>query len=453
MHTRSFVLGSLFVTASLAASTQTAAAQQCDPAKLMVVLDKSSSMQTGTINGDSKWSIAVGALDTVVTEFETSIEMGLTVFPVPDECSPGTMVVEPALDTRNAIMSELSETPPAAGNWTPMAQTLEATAVEPSLVNTAQPKFAVLVTDGWQWCSPYDPSTRFDPVDAIGSLNGAGVTTYVVGFGGAVDALALNMMAVEAGTAIPGCDPSGDTPTSPNPCYLQADDPSELQQVLTDIAVTVSAEVCDGLDNDCDGEIDEDLYRDCATDCGLGTETCDLGVWTGCDAPPVEDEVCDGFDNDCNGEIDPGCDCAAGDSRSCGGDETTGACTPGTQTCSADGMWGDCEGAVGPETESCDGLDNDCDGELDEMDDDVGNLCGPGFMCVEGGCEELDPVVPIGDDDEPEPMNPADDDGTAVANCACFVGDGSDPGQFAGGGLLVLLCAMVLGSRRRRRRG
>ncbi len=414
----------------------------------MVILDKSSSMQKGTIAGSTKWSIAVDALTTVVTEFENKIELGLTMFPNPNQCSPGTVNVEPGLGKRADILAQLADAPPSTGNWTPMSQTLEAVATEPSLVNTTNGKYAVLITDGWQWCDPYDASTRFDPVDAVRQLNAAGVTTYVVGFGGAVDALTLNSVAVEAGTARAGCDPTGDTPTSPNPCYYQADDPTSLVAALRTVATNASTEICDGLDNDCDGEIDEDLTRSCGTACGTGTETCVAGAWAGCDAPEPEAEICDGLDNDCDGTADPGCECAAGETRDCGGTETAGACQPGTQTCAADGTWGTCAGAVTPQNEMCDGVDNDCDGQVDETTDDVGGLCGPGFICVDGGCDPMDPVQPVPDDDPTPPQTPAGDDGAAAAGCGCATG--GDAGGNAGT-LALLMLAGVLGLRRRRR--
>lgn len=182
-------------------------------------------------------------------------------------------------------------------------------------------------------------------------------------------------------------------------------------------------EICDGYDNDCDGQPDEDLVRECETSCSIGLERCEFGFWVGCTAIQPSQEVCDGYDNDCNGLVDEGieCLCTPGDSQPCvqegcgwgiqfcGSEATWGPCegqisqpetcnnhddncnqivdediyntcyegeqeTLGVGVCGSgrtfceEGIWSQCEGQVLPELESCNGLDDDCDGEIDNLE-------------------------------------------------------------------------------------
>jgi Notch 1 len=150
------------------------------------------------------------------------------------------------------------------------------------------------------------------------------------------------------------------------------------------------AETCDNRDNDCDEKIDEGVPpRACgknAPPCRQGTQACVAGVWsTECtgEVKPGR-EVCDGVDNDCNGTADEGCDCTNGEFMTCG--SSNAPCRQGRKVCT-DGSWPTtCEGEVKGTNEVCDGMDNDCDGSADTG----GNaLCTGGRKCAgSSGCVE-----------------------------------------------------------------
>jgi hypothetical protein len=131
--------------------------------------------------------------------------------------------------------------------------------------------------------------------------------------------------------------------------------------------VEPAAELCDGMDNDCNGRTDDgDLRADprvgvgCGTavgDCRPGSNTCVDGSVRCTGAVPGTLEVCDGRDNDCNGMVDDGIAPAG----PCG--RAVGACRPGSLTCAAGRLV--CTGGVGPVMEVCNGVDDDCDTVVD----------------------------------------------------------------------------------------
>src|SRR6201999_1815896 len=125
--------------------------------------------------------------------------------------------------------------------------------------------------------------------------------------------------------------------------------------------VVPRAEECNDDDDACDGENDEALAEaSCETGlagvCGEGNLVCVDGRSMCKVLNAVSPEVCDGKDNDCNGETDDGAIAAvpcypenkAGCTvNSAGVYECIGACKAGVSRCE-NGMMLDCEGAVPP---------------------------------------------------------------------------------------------------------
>jgi len=138
--------------------------------------------------------------------------------------------------------------------------------------------------------------------------------------------------------------------------------------------VNPSAEICDNLDNNCDGTVDS-----FATACGVGAcasiGTCTAGS-DSCVAGTPTAESCDGVDNNCNGQTDEG---NPGGGGACATGQA-GVCAAGTQFCQTGALA--CVRNVNPSAETCDGLDNDCNGAVDGF----ATACGVGACARAGLC-------------------------------------------------------------------
>ncbi len=214
-------------------------------------------------------------------------------------------------------------------------------------------------------------------------------------------------------------------------------DPADPTATVCSTAGRAVEEDCNGDDDDCDGTIDNNLLREgleCEMPLGCqaaGRWSCGAaGAWACLLAEEPDVETCNGADDDCDGEVDDNLPDVA-----CRQDmDGPGGCSwPGVEACLDDGSErcdiiqqqhpdcddevgddvcsdgldndGDglvdcndrgCQGSCGEEgAEQCDGQDNDEDGDVDE-----GQLCGVEVPYCQGG----DCVEGLGDD-EFEPNN------------------------------------------------
>lgn len=154
--------------------------------------------------------------------------------------------------------------------------------------------------------------------------------------------------------------------------------------------------ICDGIDNDCDGITDEDYVPYL---CGTGACMVNSICWDGeescvpTEPDFTEDTLCNNLDDDCDGMVDEEyipSDACTGYCR------TTATCVEGEEIC----------GTPMANDATCDGVDDDCDGVID--DDYVPYTCGSGACtrqstCIEGveNCNEGAPSEEIcnGSDD------------------------------------------------------
>ena len=135
-------------------------------------------------------------------------------------------------------------------------------------------------------------------------------------------------------------------------------------------------EICDGLDNNCNGLVDDGLTFDLDGDGHTSLDSCQ-GTADDCDDNdpynfPGNIETCDGYDNNCNGQIDEGLPTVDADGD---GYSAIGSCGGSADDCN------DNDPSIHPgaqESYPADGIDQNCDGQdlVAPIDAQCGNCHG-----------------------------------------------------------------------------
>jgi hypothetical protein len=232
------------------------------PANLLFLFDRSGSMDDGVNGanngGPSKWSVAVDAVSTALDGIDVDVDLGFMLFPAGkfddsklaacflNSNAPGckelmedsgckdidptpSVLMSPITESRPKIQSVLAKTKPTGG--TPTRWALKYAWDYLQTLPTAGERYVVLVTDGQP--QTYGPNplggTMAKECGTLGdlaadttaaTLGSPPVKTFVIGSPGDTDFEILSGLALNGGTAKPGCNASN---YKSKECHYQLD--------------------------------------------------------------------------------------------------------------------------------------------------------------------------------------------------------------------------------------
>jgi hypothetical protein len=199
------------------------------PPNVLIVLDRSSSMNQSLGSGQTRWTVARSAIADLLAQAGDGVRFGLALYPGTNvscsqgaNCAAGAVFVPPGENTATQINSVLSSANRCSFG-TPTAAMMASLHGHAALADASRANYVLLVTDGQSTCNN-------EPTDEVAALRAQNpeVKTFVVGFVDGAPA-ELNAMATAGGTAIPGGPPY----------YYDAQSATQLSQAFSAIAGSV----------------------------------------------------------------------------------------------------------------------------------------------------------------------------------------------------------------------
>jgi MYXO-CTERM domain-containing protein len=267
-----------------------------------------------------------------------------------------------------------------------------------------RPYSFVVITDGMDTCSRSDPATEIERLFSANEENP--VKTYVIGIGSVDRCSSDDDCVTTCNTALGVCNclrddhctgacnvSAGNVCSSldleelnkmsmaggTGPEALLATTPEDVEEALADIMNETTRDACNGVDDNCNGLIDESerVYQTCFADDECSSSNCDAGRCR-CTVGSI-DECAGGFVCAKDGFCRPTCSAGQG-SCARAGVQKCGA--PIGKCCSDDGS-DECT-----LLEALPGADDDCQIRSDECQEGQAS-CEPGYNCVAGECAAL----------------------------------------------------------------